>query len=82
MACRRFADAISMTAKTWIGAFADKLGTTAPTPEEFEAILDLAGEAAHASERVAAPVACWVAATAGVGVQDALALAREVEINE
>ncbi|MGI8904813.1 MAG: DUF6457 domain-containing protein [Solirubrobacteraceae bacterium] len=71
-----------MNAKTWIGLYADKLGTTAPTPDELKAILELAGEAAHASERVAAPAACWMAARAGVGLQEALALAREVGLRE
>jgi hypothetical protein len=32
------------------------------TAEEFKAILDLAAEAAHQSERIAAPVAAWVSA--------------------
>jgi hypothetical protein len=41
-------------------------------------ILNLAGEAAHASERIAAPVACWVAASAGVPLDRALAVAREI----
>ena len=41
-------------------------------------LLDLAGEAAHSSERVAAPVACWVAAKAGVSPEEALRLAREL----
>ncbi len=54
-----------MNAPEWLTAFAEKLGTEAPTTEEFKALLDLAGEAAHSSERVAAPVACWVAAKAG-----------------
>jgi hypothetical protein len=67
-----------MNAKEWIAAYAEKLGTTAPTPGEFSTILDLAGEAAHASERVAAPVACWVAAKAGVPLEEALELAREI----
>jgi hypothetical protein len=67
-----------MNAKQWITAFAEKLGTEAPTSSEFSALLDLAGEAAHASERVAAPVACWVAARAGRSPQEALELAREV----
>ena len=35
-------------------------------------MLDLAGEAAHSSERVAAPVACWVAARAGVTPDEAI----------
>ena len=67
-----------MNAKDWIEAFAARLGTDAPTPDEFSALLDLAAEAAHSSERVAAPVSCWVAARAGVSPGDALAAAREV----
>ena len=68
-----------MNANEWLKAFADKLGTDAPTTDEFKALLDLAAEAAHASERVAAPVACWVAAKAGVPLDEALAKAREVD---
>jgi hypothetical protein len=67
-----------MNAKEWIAAYAEKLGTTGPTPAEFSALLDLAGEAAHSSERVAAPVACWVAAKAGTAPADALVIAREL----
>jgi hypothetical protein len=47
-----------MRAKQWIAAYAEQLGTEPPTPAELKAILDLAAEAAHASERIAAPVAC------------------------
>jgi hypothetical protein len=67
-----------MNANDWIAAYAEKLGTAAPSAAEFSALLDLAGEAAHSSERVAAPVACWVAAKAGVSPDDALQKAREV----
>jgi hypothetical protein len=67
-----------MNAKDWIAAYAEKLGTGAPTADEFKAILELAGDAAHSSERVAAPVACWLAAKAGVGLEDAIRLARDV----
>ena len=38
----------------------------APTAEEIETLLELAGTAAHASQRQSAPVACWLAARAGV----------------
>jgi Domain of unknown function (DUF6457) len=65
-----------MNAKDWIAAYAEKLGTAPPTPAEFSALLDLAGEAAHASERVAAPVACWVAARANSSPAEALEAAR------
>jgi hypothetical protein len=65
-----------MNAKDWIAAYAEKLGTAPPTPTEFTALLDLAGEAAHSSERIAAPVACWVAAKAGKPADEALEIAR------
>jgi hypothetical protein len=68
----------AMTAREWIDAFAERLGTAPPTTEEFKVLLDLAGEAAHSSERVAAPVACWVAARAGADPQAALQTAKEV----
>ncbi len=67
-----------MTADEWIAAYAEKLGTTAPTAEEIEAILALAGVAAHASARQAAPVACWLAARTGIGLDDAIAAAGAV----
>ena len=67
-----------MNAKEWIAAFAARLNTKPPSREEFGTLLDLAGEAAHSSERVAAPVSCWVAAQAGVSPAEALAAAREV----
>jgi hypothetical protein len=49
-----------------------------PSADELKAILDLAAEAAHASERVAAPVACWLSAKAGLSLGESLALAREI----
>jgi hypothetical protein len=67
-----------MNAPDWLAAYADKLGVPAPTKDELKAVLDLAGEAAHSSERIAAPVACWLAAKAGVGLDEAMRLAREV----
>ena len=47
-----------MNAREWIDAFAEELGAEPPTDDEFRRLLDLAGLAAHSSERVAAPVAC------------------------
>ena len=67
-----------MNARQWLDVYANKLGTSAPSTDEFRAVLDLAGEAAHSSERVAAPVACWLAAKAGIGLEEAMRLAREV----
>jgi hypothetical protein len=68
-----------MNAREWLAAYAEKLGTDPPSTEEFKALLDLAGEAAHSSERVAAPVACWVAAKAGVAPDEALRIAKELD---
>ncbi|MGI8412770.1 MAG: DUF6457 domain-containing protein [Solirubrobacteraceae bacterium] len=67
-----------MNAADWLAAYAEKLGLQAPTKEELKAVLELAGDAAHASERVAAPVACWLAAKAGIGLEEAIRLAREL----
>ena len=65
-----------MNAKQWIAAYAEQLDTPAPTTDELKAILDLAAVAAHASERIAAPVACWLSAKAGRSLEESLALAR------
>jgi hypothetical protein len=65
-----------MTAREWIDAYADALGVEAPDEARVAAILRLAAEAAHASERVAAPVACWLAASAGLEPEAALARAE------
>jgi hypothetical protein len=67
-----------MNAREWIAAFAHQLGTEPPSNQEWSTLLDLAGEAAHSSERVAAPVSCWVAAKAGVDPCQALKTAREI----
>jgi hypothetical protein len=67
-----------MNAADWIERYADRLGTDPPTPDEFRAVLDLAAEAAHASERVAAPVACWLSARAGIPLERAIELAKGI----
>jgi hypothetical protein len=67
-----------MNAKEWIAAFASQLGTDPPSTAEFRELLDLAGEAAHSSQRVAAPIACWVAAKAGVAPGQAVEIARGI----
>ena len=60
----------------WIEKFAEKLGTFPPSEIEMEALLDLAGVAAHDSERLAAPLACWLIAKAGVSPSEGLKLAE------
>jgi hypothetical protein len=71
-----------MNAKEWIAAYAGQLGVEPPTADEFTTILDLAAEAAHASDRLAAPVACWLAAKAGRSLNESLVLARELTPRE
>lgn len=65
-----------MSADEWVKRFAAELGGEPPGEEEFAAILELAAEAAHSSERVAAPVACWIAARTGTPLDVALEVAK------
>jgi hypothetical protein len=60
----------------WIVAFAALLGVDPPDDEVVATLLELAGVAAHASERTAAPIACWLVGRAGVDPAHALATAR------
>ena len=69
---------VDPAALDWLERFAAALGRPAPTAEEVETLLALAGTAAHASHRQAAPVACWLAATAGVDPADALERAKSL----
>jgi hypothetical protein len=67
-----------VTAREFIDAFASALGVDAPDDATVEQLLALAGEAAHSSERTAAPIACWLAARANVTPAAALATAQRV----
>lgn len=71
------ADALP-TAERWLDDYCARLGATAPTAEERNAVLALAGVAAHASERRAAPIACWIAGRHGVSLEEAMRVAREL----
>ena len=62
----------------WIARFARELGVDAPDPETVTLLLDLAGEAAHASERTAAPIACFLVGLARRSPDQALATAKTV----
>ena len=61
-----------MTAKDWFAGFAAILGVEPPTGDEVRDLLVLAGEAAHSSERIAAPITCWLIARAGISPAEAL----------
>ena len=67
-----------MTRDEWLAAFAATAGAPVPSADDIDALLELAGIAAHASERTAAPIPCWIAATAGLTPADALALAESL----
>ena len=66
------------TAQEWIAAYAEVLGGEPPRDKEVEVLLDLAGVAAHSSERIAAPIACYLVGKLGIEPERALSLAREV----
>lgn len=65
-------------ATAWITAFAEDLGVAPPDEATMASLLDLAGVAAHASQRVAAPIACWLLGRAGLSPAEGLSLARGV----
>jgi Domain of unknown function (DUF6457) len=67
-----------MNAREWIDAFAAELGADPPSDGEVEAILELAAVAAHSSERIAAPVACWIAGRVGAPLEELQAAAERV----
>lgn len=67
-----------VTRDEWIAAFAAEAGVPAPSIEEIRRLLDLAGTAAHASERTAAPLACWIAGRSPLSLQELEDAARRI----
>lgn len=67
-----------MTRDEWLAEFAKRLNVQPPTEEEIEQLLSLAAVAAHASERTAAPIACWIAGRSPQELSQLLELAREI----
>ena len=57
---------VDPAALDWLERYAASIGVPAPSLEEVTTLLSLAGTAAHASHRQAAPVACWLAGAGGV----------------
>jgi hypothetical protein len=66
------------TGREWITAFAAEVGTDPLDDATIDTLLELAGVAAHASERIAAPVACYLVGRAGLDPTEALEKARKV----
>jgi hypothetical protein len=54
-----------VTAEEWLQKFAAAMGTEAPDEPLTGELLDLAATAAHSSERIAAPIACYLAGRDG-----------------
>lgn len=67
-----------MTVEEFLQAYAAEVGAPIPRREEMDALLEVAAIAAHASERVAAPLACWMSGASGLDVCELLAAARRV----
>jgi hypothetical protein len=71
-------EAPQLSAEEWVEEFAAKIGLDPPDRAQMGAILKLAATAAHASERTAAPMACWIAGTSGRSLDELNALAERV----
>lgn len=67
-----------MTSEQWISNFAARIDIDSPSPDETNEILELAGIAAHASERISAPLACWIAGRSGRPLKELCSIAQEV----
>jgi hypothetical protein len=67
---------MTLHARGWLDRYAAALGTAPVSDKDLEALLTLSGVAAHASERKAAPVSCYLVARSGLPIADALAAAR------
>ena len=66
-----------MTRDQWLAQFAQRIDSPPPTDSEIEQLLDLAAVAAHASERTAAPIACWLAGRSSLTLPQLMRAARE-----
>jgi hypothetical protein len=62
----------------WIAAFASEAGVSGPSTEEISELLELARTAAHASERTAAPLACWIAGRSTLSLEELRAAAERI----
>ncbi len=67
------------SAQQWIEGLANELGLDAPSPGEIDNLLNLAGVAAHSSERIAAPIACWMIGLAKIEPAEALSVVQKYE---
>jgi hypothetical protein len=69
---------MALDMRSWLDRYTVALGSPSISDRDIETLLALAGVAAHASERTAAPVSCYLAARSGVPLAEALATARRI----
>ena len=62
-----------MDGREWVVRFAADLGVEPLDDATIETLLALAGAAAHSSERIAAPLACYLVGRAGADPAEVLA---------
>ncbi|MFM7062580.1 MAG: DUF6457 domain-containing protein [Actinomycetes bacterium] len=69
---------VAPSGRDWVARFAAATGQQDLSDDDVTALLDLAGVAAHSSERLAAPLACYLVGRAGIAPSAALELARSL----
>jgi hypothetical protein len=67
-----------MRADEWIEKFAAEIGTREPDEEKVGELLELAASAAHGSERIAAPIACYLAGVTGAPLGELRSIADRI----
>ena len=67
-----------MKPEEWIAEFAAAIGTEPPDSATVDDLLKLAAVAAHASERTAAPIACYLAGLSGRPLAELKSVADDV----
>jgi len=67
-----------MKAQEWLAAYAAEIGAEAPDEDTMSELLELAATAAHSSERIAAPIACFMAGRDGRSLAELRAAADRV----
>jgi hypothetical protein len=71
-----------VTRDEWIAAFAQEAGVVPPSVDEIRELLDRAGTVAHASERTAAPLACWMAGRSSLTLEQLREIAERIGSGE
>ena len=67
-----------MTAGEFLAAFAAEIGVAGSGGRAVRRAAALASVAAHGSERLAAPLACWMGGVSGLSGDELLAAARRI----